>query len=188
MTSLPSLPPNLDPNCISCGSVSALTSQLTTGIVATTAGQLAQAQGAIAGQTAQLQGLVAQVNAGSAASLALIEAAISQDVVNQLLARYTSPEGVPDIKCVADELQKAATTLEDANEKLINAQQLPPISISGVLASLFPSIPVLTVPSPAEIKTYISNLIERKKQEQRDAIAKLQKAKADADELSFMST
>jgi len=118
----------------------------------------------------------------------LIEAAVSQDFVNQLVSRYTSPDGVADVKCVADELLKAANTLEDANEKQITVQQLPPISVSGVLASLFPQIPVPNIPSPAEIKAYISELIERKKQEQRDAIVKLQKAKADADELSFIST
>ena len=188
MTPLPSLPSNLDPICTSCGSVSSLTSQLTTGIVATTAGQLAQVQGTIAGQTAGLQALVSQANATSAASLALIEAAISQDFVNQLVSQYTTPDGVADVKCVADELLKVANTLEEANEKQITIRQLPPISLSGVLASLFPQIPVPNIPSPAEIKAYISELIERKTKEQRDAIVKLQKAKAEADELSFVST
>lgn len=183
MTSLPSLPANLDPACVSCGSISALSTQLTAGI----AGQFAQVQGALTSQTAGLQSVVAQVSTADAATRALIEAAISQDVINQLLAQYTTPDGVADIQCVADELVKLSNKLEKANEAKITATQRPPIAVSGLLSSLLPPIPVPTIPSPAEIKEYIVGLIERKKQEQRDAIVKIQKAKAEADNISFVS-
>lgn len=181
MTSLPNLPANLDPACVSCGSVSALSTQLTAGI----AGQFAQVQGALASQTAGLQSLVNQVSTANAATRALIEAAISQDVINRLLAQYTTSEGITDIQCVADELVKISNKLEETNEATITASQLPPITVGGLLASLLPPIPVPDIPSPAEIKEYIVGLIERKKQEQRDAIVKLQKAKAEADNISF---
>lgn len=189
MTPLPELPPNLDPACVSCGSVSALTSQLTTGI----AGQAAQVQGALAGQiqgavgsqVAQLQTLTNQINAADAATRAVIEAAISEDFINQLLAKYTPVGGVADIKCVADELTKVYDKLNNANELTINLVQGPQISLGSAIESLIPTIPVPTIPSPGEIKEYIVELIERKKKEQQEAILKLQRKDAEASDKSF---
>lgn len=181
MTPLPELPPNLDPACTSCGSVAALTSQLTTGI----AGQAAQVQGAIAGQVAQLQSLTSQVNAASTATRAIIEAAISEDFINQLLAQYTPPGGIANIKCVADELTKVYDKLNTANEVTIDLTQGPPVSLGAALEELIPPIPVPDVPSPAEIKEYIADLIERKKKQQQEAILKLQRKEAEASDASF---
>lgn len=183
MTSLPNLPANLDPTCTSCGNISATSTQLTTGIT----GQFAQVQGALTSQTAELQSLVAQVSTVNAATRTVVETVISQNVINQLLAQYTTPDGIADIQRLAEELVKLSNKVVKANEAKITATQRPPIAVSGLLASLLPPIPVPTIPSPAEIKEYIVGLIERKKQEQRDAIVKIQKAKAEADNISFVS-
>lgn len=182
MTSLPNLPPNLDPTCISCGNVSALTAQLTTGLV----GAAAQVQGTIVGQTAQLQSLVTQINAVSTVTRALIEAAISEDLINNLISQYMLPSGIANIKCVSDELMKINEQLNKKNQTTIDASQIPPITTSGLLGALLPTIEPPDIPSPAEIKGYIVELIERKKKEQQEAIVKLQREKAQADNISFV--
>lgn len=189
MTPLPSLPSNLDPDCVSCGSVSSLTSQLTTGI----AGQTAQVQGALAGQiqsviggqVAQLQTLTTQISSADAATRAIIEATISEDFINQLLAKYTPIGGVANIKCVADELTKVYDKLNETNEAVIDLTQGPPVSLGSAIESLIPAIPVPDVPSPGEIQEYIVELIERKKKEQQEAILKLQKKTAEESDISF---
>lgn len=182
MTNLPNLPSNLDPTCISCGNVSALTAPLTTGLV----GQVAQVQGAIAGQTAGLQALITQVNATTATTRALIEAAISTDVIDRIISQYTFPDGTYDIKCVADELVKISDKLNETNTLAVNASQKPPLSVGGLLRTLIPTIEPPDIPSPAEIKGYVVELIERKKADRQKAIVKLQKAKAQADTISFV--
>lgn len=182
MTNLPNLPSNLDPTCISCGSVSALTAPLTAGL----AGQAAQVQGAIAGQTAGAQALIAKVSATTSTTRVLIEAAISTDVIDGIISQYTLPDGTYDIKCVADELIRISNKLNEANTLTINALQIPPVSVGGLLRTLIPTIEPPDIPSPAEIRGYVVELIERKKVERQKAIVKLQKAKAQADTISFV--
>jgi hypothetical protein len=172
MTPLPSLPPNLDPTCINCGAVSALTSQLNINSFAQTA--IGQVQGVIGSQTAQLQALVAQANAANAATRALIETAIPDDLIDEIIQKYTPVGGIANIKCVVDELNKTADTLNKTYEKIINTSELPPVEVSGLLEELIPPIPIPDVPSPGEIKEYLFEVIEKKKKAQQEALIRAQ--------------
>lgn len=177
MSLLPSLPANLDPVCISCGAVGSLTSQLNTGI---TTG-IATAQKVITGQTAQLQVFVAQASAASAATQAIINAVLSDAVIDALLEQFRiPPAGIPDIQCVKDELLKIHDQLNAVNEIVIKTLEGPPIDIGAAIEALIPPIPLPVIPSPGEIKEQIIAKLEAKRKEQQDAINKLQKQKEDA--------
>ena len=176
MTPLPSLPPNLDPNCINCGVISAVTSQLN----ANNFGQLAvsQVQTVTAGATSQITAATTQVNVATETTKLLIEQAIPDTLVDQIIEQYTPVGGVANIKCVADELNTLYNKLNEANNRRIDANQLPPVTIGGLLEILIPPIPVPDIPSPVEIKEYIFEVIERKKRAQRDALVRAQLIKA----------
>lgn len=171
MTPLPSLPANLDPSCISCGTVSALT----TGIQGAAQAAIGTA---VSGPLAQAQGLVAQATAASAATQAIIDAALSDAIIDELLERFrVPPSGLPDIQCVRDELIKIHDTLNTTNETTIEILQGPPVDLAGLITSLIPEIPVPVIPSPGEIKERIMLKLEQKQQEQQEALMKLQKAR-----------
>lgn len=181
MTPLPALPANLDPACISCGAISSLTAGVQGAAAGAIGGAIAGAQGAIAGQTAQLQALVAQANAANAATIAIIDAFLSDDIINQLLEKFKIPPyGIPDIQCVKDELLKIHDQVNDANELIIKVLQGPPIDIGAAIKALIPDIPVPVIPSPGEIKERIMFKLNEKRKEQQQAIMKLQRQKAEA--------
>lgn len=174
---LPSLPANLDTTCLSCGEISALTTQLTAGV----AGGIAAAQGAVTGQLAQVQALVAQANAASAATQAIIDAALSDAVIDQLLAQFTIPPlGIPDIQCVKDELLRIHDQLNTANEVVIKTLEGPPVDIGTAIEKLIPPIPLPVIPSPGEIKERILAKLEEKRKQLEEEKSKLQNAKAKA--------
>lgn len=131
--------------------------------------------GALAAPLAQLQ----QFSAASQATLALIDAAIPEEQILAIIERFTLPDGTVLWDQVEAELNKLRQTVVNTYQKIIDGLQLPPISVSGLLAKLIPDIPVPEIPSPGDIKQYINNFIERKKLAQQQAIMKLQAKKAE---------
>jgi hypothetical protein len=186
MTSLPELPTNLNSGNIGTN-VSSIVEEVIPQFpglpkipTVDLAGQTVVA-GAIAGPVAQLQ----QFSAASQTTLALIEKAIPEKEINELIEKFKLPDGTVDLDRVNQELNKKYETLNSTYEKVINGLQLPPISVSGLLASLIPTVPVPNIPSPSEIQQYINNFIERKKVAQQQAIMKLQKEQAKLEETPF---
>jgi len=184
MTPLPTLPTNLSTN-----NIGTTVSQITTQVVPQfpnipTIPSVTDAQGvisnALAGPTTQLQ----QFTAASATILGLIEVAIPEKQISQLIERFRLPNGTVDFGAVNTELNKINETITTTNDKIINAQ-IPPVS--ELLSGLIPTIPTLDIPSPAEIKQYINNLIDRRKQLEQEAIMKLQDLEAEKELTPFSS-
>ncbi len=126
-----------------------------------------------------------QFVAASKTTLKLIETAIPEEQVDKLIDQYKTTDGTVDINKVKYELNKKYETVNETYEKIIDAAQPRPVSISGILAQLIPTVSVPNIPSPGEIQEYINNLIEKKKIEQQQAIMKLQKQKAKLEETPF---
>jgi len=193
MTPLPQLPTNLSTDNIGT-SISGVVSQ---GVIPqfpnlptvpnapSLAGLTGQVQGLISNQLSGPLTQLQQFNAASGATLALIEAAITEDQITQLFEQYRLPNGTIDFESVTTELNSIETDLTTTYDKVIEVGQLPPVSVSGVLTELIPEIPVPNIPSPAEIKQYINNVIEKRKQLEQQAIMKAQKLQAEKESLPF---
>lgn len=193
MTPLPQLPTNLSTDNIGT-SISGVVSQ---GVIPqfpnlptvpnspSLAGLTGQVQGLISNQLSGPLTQIQQFNAASGATLALIEAAITEDQITQLFEQYRLPNGTIDFESVTTELNSIETDLTTTYDKVIEVGQLPPVSVSGLLTELIPEIPVPNIPSPAEIKQYINNVIEKRKQLEQQAIMKAQKLQAEKESLPF---
>lgn len=193
MTPLPQLPTNLSTDNIGT-SISGVVSQ---GVIPqfpnlptvpnapSLAGLTGQVQGLISNQLSGPLTQIQQFNAASGATLALIEVAITEDQITQLFEQYRLPNGTIDFESVTTELNSIETDLTTTYDKVIEVGQLPPVSVSGLLTELIPEIPVPNIPSPAEIKQYINNVIEKRKQLEQQAIMKAQKLQAEKESLPF---
>lgn len=193
MTPLPQLPTNLSTDNIGT-SISGVVSQglipqfpnlPTVPNAPSLAGLTGQVQGLISNQLSGPLTQIQQFNAASGATLALIEAAITEDQITQLFEQYRLPNGTIDFESVTTELNSIETDLTTTYDKVIEVGQLPPVSVSGLLTELIPEIPVPNIPSPAEIKQYINNVIEKRKQLEQQAIMKAQKLQAEKESLPF---
>lgn len=187
MTPLPSLPANLNTNNIGT-TLSEITSQVTPQFPSLPSipnvPNISGLQGLVSNNltgTTQLQ----QFSAASATTLAIIEAAIPEEQITQLIEQYRLPNGTVDLNSVKNELNQINNNLTTTYSKVIDSLQLPAVSVSGLLTQLIPDIPVPNIPSPAEIKQYINNLIDRKKQLEQQVIMKSQQLAAEKEQLPF---
>ncbi len=188
MTPLPSLPANLNTSNIGttlAGVASQVTPQFPSLPSIPNVPNISGLQGLVSsnlvGPTAQLQ----QFSAASATTLAIIEAAIPEEQITQLIEQYRLPNGTVDLNSVKNELNQINNNLTTTYSKVIDSSQLPAVSVSGVLTQLIPDIPIPNIPSPAEIKQYINNLIDRKKQLEQQVIMKGQQLEAEREQLPF---
>lgn len=80
---------------------------------------------------------------------------------------------------------------EDINEKVdsyiegVQIPTIPQLSLAGILSKFMPQIPVVTIPSPAEIRQYVNQRIELKKIRQQQQIIKKLEEDANLEETPF---
>lgn len=192
MTAIPQIPSNLLPNTVGTD-VSSLVKQAVPQFPAMpsipnidVAGQAqALVGGAVAGALAGPLGQLQQFSAASQTTLALIENAIPEEQILAVIEKFKLPDGTIEWDKVEIELDKLGVRITETYKKIIDGLQLPPISVSGLLAELIPDIPIPEIPSPGDIKQYINNFIERKKLAQQQALMKLQAQKAKLERTPF---
>lgn len=145
------------------------------------AGQVGQVTGQITAVTQNLQ----QLNVASESITALIDTAIPEETIEELIKKYTSLDGTVDFSAVRQEIDNKYKQLNDTYNKVINARQVPKVQFRSLLAALLPDIPTIDIPSPAEIQQRINAMIEKKKRIQQEAITKAQKLAEKIEESPF---
>lgn len=177
MTPLPSLPPNLNPNSVP-SSLSNVTARVTERFP-----NLPTIPNFVSSPS--IPNVPESFSVANTTVLNIIEQALPENELDKLIEQYRLPNGTVNISDVELEIENKYETLNDGYNKIINASEIPPLAVSEIIARLIPEIPVPNIPSPLEIQQYINNFIEKKKQEQQQAIMKAQRLAAQAEELPF---
>ncbi len=115
----------------------------------------------------------------------LITKILPETQINQLIEKYRLPDGTLNLDKAQEELNKTYQDVVDNYRKIVDASQPPRIEVAGILASLFPKIPVPNVPNPVKIAQYIDDLLERKKRTEQLVIMKKQELEAQLEETPF---
>lgn len=165
MTTLPSLPTNLNPNSVG-----------------------KSVANVIQNATPQFPNLpkIPTVNlTNSTPTFKLIETTLPESEIDKLIEKYRLPDGTVNLDDVNEELNNKYDKINKGYEAIINGLQVPPIQLTGILSALIPTIPVPVIPSPAEIRDYINDIIEKKKIAQQQAIINTQRLAAKEEESPF---
>lgn len=128
-----------------------------------------------------------QVSVASKTILGLIEKGIPEKEIDAVIEKYRLPNGTVDLDMVNDDLNLKYERLNQGYAKIVEGLQATPVSltVSGILAGLVPKIPSPNIPSPAEIRQYINNIIEKKKRQEQQIIMRAQRLAAAEEELPF---
>lgn len=153
MTSLPQLPPNL---------------QSTVPKIPNVTPQIPQ----FPAELKNLENIGAQADA---VTQKLIDAAIPENIVDDLIQRYKLPDGSVDFEQVAVKLNEIA-------DNFANGLTSPPpptltspsAAILKLLDALIPELPVINIPTPAQIQNRVKTLLEKRAAARQKVITKAQ--------------
>lgn len=106
---------------------------------------------------------------------------IPEGLVDQLMAQYKLPDGSVDFGKVNELLNEKIEQIQRAT----TVPEIPDISVSGLLAKLIPTIPVIRIPTPAQLQNRINQLIEKKKVAQQKLLIQAQLEKANLEKTPF---
>lgn len=111
----------------------------------------------------------------------LINKAIPSGLVDALATQYRLPDGSVDFDKVTEILNERITSIEQAN----TLPEIPDISVAGLLGSLIPSVPVIPIPTPAQLINRVNELIEQKKLAQQKRLIQAQLEAANLEKTPF---
>ena len=158
MTPLPDIPENLRPNLPSVPNLVPQTPQFP---------NLPSVTGANVAPSVSTQ--LATVNSANP----LIKAAIPESIVDDLIEKATESDGSVDFNEVTTKINAKVNAFISAST--VTKIELPTIP------SLIPRLPVIDIPTPAEIRAYVNTLIQQRKIEEQELITQTQLREAEAE-------
>jgi len=111
----------------------------------------------------------------------LVNSLIPSGLVDRLSAQYRLPDGSVDFDKVTEILNERITNIEQAN----TVPELPDVSVAGLLEKLIPSVPVIPIPTPAQLLNRVNELIEQKKLAQQRRLMQTQLESANLEKTPF---
>lgn len=111
----------------------------------------------------------------------LVNSLIPSGLVDRLSAQYRLPDGSVDFDKVTEILDERITNIEQANA----LPELPDVSVAGLLERLIPSVPVIPIPTPAQLLNRVNELIEQKKLAQQRRLMQTQLESANLEKTPF---
>ena len=111
----------------------------------------------------------------------LVNSLIPSGLVDRLSAQYRLPDGSVDFDKVTEILNERITNIEQAN----TLPELPDVSVAGLLEKLIPSVPVIPIPTPAQLLNRVNELIEQKKLAQQRRLMQTQLESANLEKTPF---